>query len=58
VCLRTGATSQAVAECVACGAVTSNQVAAACGVGSDCGGCRRTVRAIIARSVALDGTSL
>jgi bacterioferritin-associated ferredoxin len=47
VCLCTGATSQVVNEVVACGASTSKEVAAACGAGSDCGRCRRTVRALI-----------
>lgn len=48
VCLCNGITSQMVTEAVAAGASTSNQVAAACGAGADCGRCRRTVRAIIA----------
>jgi bacterioferritin-associated ferredoxin len=48
VCLCTGATSEIVAEVVARGALTSKQVAAACGAGADCGRCRHTVRAIIA----------
>ncbi|MDT5094023.1 MAG: bacterioferritin-associated ferredoxin [Mycobacterium sp.] len=48
VCLCTGATSHMVADVVACGARTCNEVARACGAGSDCGRCRRTVRAIIA----------
>lgn len=48
VCLCTGATSQAVEEAVARGASTCKEVAKACGAGSDCGRCRRTVRAIIA----------
>lgn len=47
VCLCTGVTTQAVNDVVANGATTSKQVAAACGAGSDCGRCRRTVRAII-----------
>ncbi|OBK17034.1 bacterioferritin-associated ferredoxin [Mycobacterium asiaticum] len=47
VCLCNGITSQAVADAVAAGATTCNQVAAACGAGDDCGRCRRTVRAII-----------
>ncbi|MGK2879530.1 MAG: (2Fe-2S)-binding protein [Mycobacterium sp.] len=47
VCLCTGVTTQAVTDVVAGGAITSKQVAAACGAGSDCGRCRRTVRAII-----------
>ncbi|PEG33193.1 hypothetical protein CQY20_32130 [Mycolicibacterium agri] len=48
VCLCTGATSEMVADVVATGAVTSKQVAAACGAGADCGRCRHTLRAIIA----------
>ncbi|WP_205874682.1 (2Fe-2S)-binding protein [Mycobacterium camsae] len=47
VCLCNGITSQMVADAVAAGAATTNQVAAACGAGADCGRCRRTVRAII-----------
>ncbi|OBI79443.1 (2Fe-2S)-binding protein [Mycobacterium asiaticum] len=47
VCLCNGITSQAVADAVAAGATTCNQVAAACGAGEECGRCRRTVRAII-----------
>lgn len=47
VCLCNGITSQMVADAVAGGATTSNQVAAACKAGADCGRCRRTVRAII-----------
>ncbi|OBJ81815.1 (2Fe-2S)-binding protein [Mycobacterium gordonae] len=47
VCLCNGITSQMVADAVAAGAATTNQVAAACGAGTDCGRCRRTVRAII-----------
>nr|WP_068273016.1 (2Fe-2S)-binding protein [Aldersonia kunmingensis] len=48
VCLCHGVTSREVAEAVADGACTSNQVAAMCGAGSDCGRCRRTVQSIIA----------
>ncbi|MFZ0832633.1 MAG: (2Fe-2S)-binding protein [Mycobacterium sp.] len=47
VCLCHGVTSQTVAEAVARGASTTNEVAGACGAGSDCGRCRRTVQAII-----------
>jgi bacterioferritin-associated ferredoxin len=47
VCLCVGVTNQTVAAAVAAGASTSNQVAQACGAGSECGRCRRTVRAII-----------
>lgn len=52
VCLCHGITSHAVAEAVACGAHTSREVATACGAGSDCGRCKRTVRAIIAEESA------
>ena len=51
VCLCVGATSQAVAEAVERGASTSNAITAACGAGGDCGLCRRTLRAIIARTL-------
>jgi bacterioferritin-associated ferredoxin len=47
VCLCAGVTSHAVAAAVAAGASTSNEVARACGAGSECGRCRRSVRAII-----------
>jgi bacterioferritin-associated ferredoxin len=47
VCLCVGVSSKTVADAVAAGATTSNQVAAACGAGTECGRCRRTVRAII-----------
>ena len=47
VCLCAGVTNQIVAKAVASGASTSKQVADACGAGSECGRCRRTVRAII-----------
>jgi len=47
VCLCTGVTSHTVAEAVAAGATTTKQVAKACGAGSECGRCRRTIRAII-----------
>jgi bacterioferritin-associated ferredoxin len=50
VCLCVGATNHTVSECVARGASTSKEVAAACGAGADCGRCRRTLRAIIAAS--------
>jgi bacterioferritin-associated ferredoxin len=52
VCLCTGVTSQTVTELVASGADTSKKIADACGAGSDCGRCRRTVRAIIAAANA------
>ncbi|MBV8965886.1 MAG: (2Fe-2S)-binding protein [Mycobacteriaceae bacterium] len=47
VCLCKGVTSQTVSEVVAQGASTTKKVAKACGAGSDCGRCRRTVAAII-----------
>jgi bacterioferritin-associated ferredoxin len=50
VCLCTGATSADVADAVALGAATCNEVARACGAGSDCGRCRRTVQALITAS--------
>lgn len=50
VCLCTGATTQTVTDAVERGATTTNQVAAECGAGLDCGRCRRTVQAIIAGS--------
>jgi bacterioferritin-associated ferredoxin len=48
VCLCLGITSHVVDEAVVNGATTSKQIAQACGAGSDCGRCRRTLRAIIA----------
>jgi bacterioferritin-associated ferredoxin len=48
VCLCTGATSDVVRDAVVGGASTCRQVAAACGAGTDCGRCWRTVREIIA----------
>lgn len=47
VCLCVGVTSHVVREAVDAGASTSREVADACGAGSECGRCRRTVRAII-----------
>ena len=47
VCLCLGVTAETVREAIEDGASTSRQVAAACGAGSQCGRCRRTVRAII-----------
>jgi bacterioferritin-associated ferredoxin len=47
VCLCLGITTETVRDAVDDGASTSRQVAAACGAGSQCGRCRRTVRAII-----------
>jgi bacterioferritin-associated ferredoxin len=52
VCLCKGVTSQVVADAVAKGALTTKKVAQACGAGSDCGRCRRTVQAIIKATVA------
>ena len=48
VCLCLGVTSQEVTDAVSNGASTSKEVAKMCGAGSECGRCRRTVRAIIA----------
>jgi bacterioferritin-associated ferredoxin len=50
VCLCLGVTNHTVADAVAAGAITCNQVADACGAGSQCGRCRRTVRAVISSS--------
>jgi bacterioferritin-associated ferredoxin len=50
VCLCVGVTNHTVAECVARGASTSKELAAACGAGGDCGRCRRTLRAMLAAS--------
>ena len=47
VCLCKGVTSQAVADAVAAGATTTKKVAKACGAGSECGRCRRTIQAVI-----------
>jgi bacterioferritin-associated ferredoxin len=47
VCLCNGITSQVVADAVAKGASTTNEIAAACGAGADCGRCRRTLRALL-----------
>lgn len=47
VCLCLGVTSERVSAVVAAGATTCNQVADACGAGSECGRCRRTVRSVI-----------
>ncbi|HEY7054521.1 MAG TPA: (2Fe-2S)-binding protein [Mycobacterium sp.] len=48
VCLCLGITTETVRDAVTNGACTSRQVASACGAGSQCGRCRRTVRAILA----------
>ncbi|HTX98278.1 MAG TPA: (2Fe-2S)-binding protein [Mycobacterium sp.] len=50
VCLCNGVTSHNVAEAVAAGACTTNDVATACGAGADCGRCRRTFQAILRSS--------
>ncbi|MDX1873907.1 (2Fe-2S)-binding protein [Mycolicibacterium sp. 120266] len=47
VCLCLGITNTTVSDAVARGATTTRQIAAACGAGSECGRCRRTVRAVI-----------
>lgn len=47
VCLCMGVTSHVVNDVVAAGASSSKEVAEACGAGSECGRCRRTLRAII-----------
>jgi bacterioferritin-associated ferredoxin len=36
-----------VAEAITNGASTTNQIAAACGAGADCGRCRRTLRSLL-----------
>ena len=50
VCLCRGVTNQVVSEAVSAGALTSKQVAQACGAGAECGRCRNTIRSIIASS--------
>ena len=55
VCLCIGVTSHVVSEAVSIGASTSKEVAAACGAGSDCGRCKRTVRSIIESYFANNG---
>lgn len=52
VCLCLGITIEAVSDAVASGARTSRQVSDACGAGSDCGRCRRTIRSIIKSAAA------
>lgn len=56
VCLCAGVTSHVVTDAVAKGAATSKEVAAACGAGSECGRCKRTVRAIIEAHFANNGS--
>jgi bacterioferritin-associated ferredoxin len=55
VCLCNGITSQAVADVIAKGASTTNQIAAGCGAGADCGRCRRTLRSLLDASAADSG---
>jgi len=45
-----GITSQTVAEAIAHGALTTKEIASACGAGAECGRCRRTLRAILSAS--------
>ncbi|WP_082682837.1 bacterioferritin-associated ferredoxin [Mycobacterium sp. GA-1285] len=52
VCLCLGVTIEAVSDAVADGARTSRQVSEACGAGSDCGRCRRTIHSIIKSAAA------
>jgi bacterioferritin-associated ferredoxin len=47
VCLCNGITSQVVADAIADGASTTNQIATACGAGAECGRCRRTLRNLL-----------
>jgi bacterioferritin-associated ferredoxin len=47
VCLCNGVTNETVVSAVAAGATTCKLVATACGAGSECGRCRRTIRSII-----------
>ena len=49
VCLCNGITSQAVADAIAGGASTTNQIAAECGAGAECGRCRRTLRKLLGK---------
>jgi bacterioferritin-associated ferredoxin len=47
VCLCNGITSQVVDDAISKGASTTNQIAAACGAGAECGRCRRTLRLLL-----------
>jgi bacterioferritin-associated ferredoxin len=47
VCLCNGITSQVVDDAIADGASTTNQIAAVCGAGAECGRCRRTLRLLL-----------
>jgi bacterioferritin-associated ferredoxin len=55
VCLCNGINSQVVADVIAKGASTTNQIAASCGAGADCGRCRRTLRSLLGASTADQG---
>ncbi|HEY5855880.1 MAG TPA: (2Fe-2S)-binding protein [Aldersonia sp.] len=57
VCLCHGVTGAEVCDAVARGAQTSKHVAMACGAGSDCGRCKRTIRAIIAEQTGPDAAA-
>jgi bacterioferritin-associated ferredoxin len=52
VCLCNGITSQVVAEVIAGGASTTNEISKACGAGAECGRCRRTLRLLLGASGA------
>jgi bacterioferritin-associated ferredoxin len=56
VCLCKGVTSQTVSDVVAQGASTTKKVAKACGAGSECGRCRRTVQAMIKAALVASET--
>ncbi|WP_163686470.1 (2Fe-2S)-binding protein [Mycolicibacterium gadium] len=47
VCLCQGVTNETVSAAVVAGAKTPKQVSTACGAGSECGRCCRTIRSII-----------
>ncbi len=50
VCLRSGITSQMVAEVVAGGGSTTKEIGEACGAGADCARCRHTLLSILSTS--------
>jgi bacterioferritin-associated ferredoxin len=50
VCLCNGITSQVVAEVIADGASTTNEISKASGAGAECGRCRRTLRLLLGAS--------
>jgi len=56
VCLCKGVTSQTVSDVVAQGASTTKKVAKACGAGSECGRCRRTVQEMIKAALVASET--